>query len=54
MLPIENARGFKGDKKIVEVKRERDDKGNLVEYQYNKDGFCLVAKVIEWGKKNEQ
>lgn len=52
-MNIENARGFKGDKDIVKIERVKDDKGNLVEYQYNKDGICLVASVIEWSKQYE-
>lgn len=46
MPPIENARGFKGDKEIVRIERERNEDGVLVEYQYNKDGYCLVARMV--------
>ena len=47
-MQIENARGFKGDKEIVRVERERDNKGNLIENSYNRDGVCLITRVIEW------
>lgn len=53
MPPIENARGFKGDKEIVRIERERNANGDLVEFQYNKDGYCLVAKIV-MGDDDEQ
>lgn len=46
MYPIFNARDNGQDKEIVKVERERKN-GILCEYQYNKDGVCLVAKIIE-------
>lgn len=51
-MRIENARGYKGDNKIVRVETERTPNGDLVEYQYNREGVCLVAKTLEWGGKN--
>lgn len=47
-MQVENARGYKGDKAIAKTVVEKDEKGNTVEYQYNSEGICLVAKVLEW------
>ena len=47
---IENARGFKGDNNIVKVEQVLDDKGNLIENQYNKDGYCLVTRIVKWAE----
>lgn len=47
-MQVENARGYKGDKTIAKTVIEKDEKGNTVEYQYNSEGMCLVAKVLEW------
>ena len=49
-MHVENARGYKGNKAIAKTVVEKDEKGNTVQYQYNKDGVCLVAKVLEWAK----
>ena len=46
-MQVENARGYKGDKTIAKTVIEKDENGNTVEYQYNGDGMCLVAKVLE-------
>lgn len=50
MYPIENARGFKGDKTIVKTETVIDKEGNTVEYQYNADGVCLVARIVKFAK----
>ena len=49
-MQVENARGYKGDKAIAKKVIEKDENGNTVEYQYNGDGMCLVAKVLEWAQ----
>lgn len=49
-MQVENARGYKGDKNTARKVVEKDENGNTVEYQYNSDGVCLVAKVLEWAK----
>lgn len=49
-MQIENARGYKGDKTIAKTVVEKDENGNTVEYQYNSDGICLVATVLEWAQ----
>jgi len=46
MYQIENARGFKGDNTIVKTETEVDKEGNTIEYQYNAEGVCLVARII--------
>ena len=48
MPPIENARGFKGDKEITKTVVEKDDRGNTVESEYNKDGVCLRTRMVKW------
>ena len=50
-MQVENARGYKGDKTIAKTVVEKDEKGNTVEYQYNSEGVCLVAKVLEWAQQ---
>lgn len=49
-MQVENARGYKGDKTITKTVVEKDKNGNTVEYQYNSDGICLVATVLEWAQ----
>ena len=50
-MQVENARGYKGDKTITKTVIEKDENGNTVEYQYNNEGVCLVAKVLEWAQQ---
>ena len=50
-MQVENARGYKGDKAIAKTVVEKDEKGNTVEYQYNSEGICLVATVLEWAQQ---
>ena len=50
-MQVENARGYKGDKAIAKTVVKKDKNGNTVEYQYNSDGICLVAKVLEWAQQ---
>lgn len=50
MYQIENARGFKGDKTIVKTETEVDKEGNTIEYQYNAEGVCLVARIVKSAK----
>lgn len=47
-MQVENARGYKGDKAIAKTVVKKDENGNTVEYQYNGEGICLVATVLEW------